>query len=164
MPRQAAEACMICAPDPCECFAPKPKAKTPRKRPVEEVPLPGDAVEVHTETVAQPPRQDLRAKMKAAAAQAPAFQRVEQPVARRRAGSEGDLLTEGGRSPSGTSRPAPRPVVSDEVLLEHAALRALADIMHPDDRERYKMVINSTPSPAERKAEWRARRAWQLQQ
>lgn len=154
MARAKAEACMICAPDPCECFAPKPKAKAARKRPVEEVPLPGNAVEVHTETVAQPPRQDLRAKIKAAAAAAPTFIKVQTEKKQTRH-TETELTK---------AAPAARPIVSDEVLLEHAALRSLADIMSPDDREQYKMVINSTPSPSERKAEWRARRAWQLQQ
>ena len=151
---------MLCAPDPCECFAPKAKAKpAPRKRPVEEVPLPGDAVEVHADTVAQPPRQDLRAKMKAAATQAPAFQKIEtkQPRVRK---DEGGFMEQ----PAPPAKAAaPRPTKSDEQLLHEAALRALEPIMSSEDREQYRMIVSVPPSPGERKAEWKARRAWSLQ-
>lgn len=146
---------MLCAPDPCECFAPKPKAKAPRKRPVAEGSLPAQQVAPEPSSVGSgPPRQDLRAKMKAAAAQAPTF--TPEVIERKQTKRADTELTK--------AAPAARPLPSDDTLLEHAALRALAPIMHPDEQEHYRMVINSTPSPTERKAEWRARRAWQLQQ
>lgn len=156
MPKPKAEACMICAPDPCECFTSKKKAPAARKRPVAEGSLPAQQVAPEPSSVGSgPPRQDLRAKMKAAAAAAPPMPAREQPVARRSAVSEGGLL-------GGVSRPAPRPVVSDEQLLLNAALRALAPILHEEEKERYRMIINSAPSPSERKAEWKARRSWLL--
>lgn len=54
--------------------------------------------------------------------------------------------------------PAARPVLSDEQLLLNAALRAIGDIMHPDEQAQYKMIIGSTPTSDEKRAEWKARR------
>lgn len=150
------DACMICAPDPCECFAPKAKAKTaprPKKKPpVEEgslAPAQAEASELSGGS-SGPPRQDLRAKMKAAAANAPKVTiRAHQPERQHRRKTETDMVR---------AAPAARPVISDEQLLLNAALRALGDIMAPEEREQYKMILGSNPSPDERKAEWKARR------
>lgn len=140
---------MICAPDPCECFTPKKKVVTPRKRPVEEPVQQASPLELPD---SQAPRQDLRARMKAAAAAAPAVQieRVQPKPTRRTA--ETELVK---------TAPAPRPTLSDDQVLLNAALRALGPILHSQEQDRYRMLLGSTPTQAERKAEWKARRRWQ---
>lgn len=138
---------MLCHPDPCECYAPKKSA--PRKRPVAEgKAAPLEPASEALPSASGPPRQDLRAKMKAAAAQAPAIQ--IKPLERKQQRHQQTELTH--------AVPAPRPLMSDEQLLHNAALRALGPIMHSTEHERYRMLIDSTPSESERKAEWKARR------
>lgn len=148
MPKIRPEACMICTPDPCECFAPKSKVKP---RPKKSRPAAPEVVEVAAPPLPdQRERQDLRAKMKAAAANAPRVAiRVQQTERQHRRKIETDMV-----------RPAPaiRPVISDDQLLLNAALRALGDILAPEECEQYKMIIGSSPSADERKAEWKARR------
>jgi hypothetical protein len=163
---------MICDPDPCQCFAKPEKAKAaprPKKRPVEEVVQEPKEAVLTPERVASPPRPDLKARMKAAAAAAPPkpLPKLEAPAARRKptpASQEG-MATEGGTTLSGTSqRVIKRPVKSDDELMLHSAIRALKDVLHPDEMTRWGMVANSEPSTAERAAEWKVRRAWQLSQ
>jgi hypothetical protein len=52
--------------------------------------------------------------------------------------------------------PKPLPANAEEVLLQ-SALRALAPIMAYSERERYKMIVDSTPTVADRTTTWRIR-------
>ena len=149
---------MLCAPDPCECFAPKAKKPAPRKRPAVEA-VPEEVAPQPAAVEPTAPRQDLRAKMKAAATKAPSFAPVVTEQPKQRKVKDNGFMEP---TPPPTRAPAPRPVKTDEQLLLEAALRAVGPIMSHADREQYHMIINSVPSPAERKAEWRARRSWQL--
>ena len=148
MAKAKTEACMLCLPDPCECFAPK-KPTARQKRPVVAV-IPTQ--ETPVEVAPQPPRQDLRAMMKAAAANAPVvgIKPVQVQANRRAVPTQDNLL--------GELQPAARPVISDEQVLLNAALRALAPIMHDEEREHYRMLLGSSPTYDERRVEWRARR------
>lgn len=138
---------MFCAPDPCECTAKPKKAKAP-KRPAGESVRPAGVLTtreppaIGTQGNGQqdsPPRLDIKAKMKAAAAAAPVTPAKPKP-----------------------NFAAP-PVLSDDQLLEQAALRALAPIMHESERERFRMVIAQDPTLDQRKATWKARRRYELQ-
>lgn len=139
MARSSADACMVCYPDPCQCNVKKAATKRPRKRPAEEPPA--VAMEPAEATPSVAPRLDIRARMKAAAAAAPPPPPIPPKPVRGRA-----------------------PVPSDEDLLLNAAIRSLADVLHPEEKARWGMVATSTPSQAERAAEWKARRRWHQQQ
>lgn len=121
--------CMICDPDPCECGVKKaPVARRKASPPVIEEPAPV------LPTAA--PRVDLKAKMKAAAAQAP-------PTPKVRVIHKAHIAEK-----------------SDEELLWTSALLSVSTVLHYDEKEKYSGILNTSLTPAERARVWRARKVW----
>ena len=153
--RKQVDACMICDPEPCTCFAKPVKATAPRKRPVAPVP---EVQSVSEPRPDQRERPDFKAAMKAAAQASPVFI-PQAPVARaKKRSSEGGFVSESAHTLP-PSRPAQPALPSAEDLLLYAALRSLRGMLSNESMTEWGMVVNSEPSKAERAAEWKARRA-----
>lgn len=134
MPRLSkVDPCLICGEVPCECSAGTKKATGRRVRAAEP-----EAVVPVSVPVPTPPRPSMRDKMKAAAAAAPP-----------RAISAGAVPA---REQSPQLPPDP-----DPNLVLASALRALEPILHPEEKEKYRALLGSGPTNAERAAFWRAR-------
>jgi hypothetical protein len=131
------EACLICGFVPCECSGKKPKTQVQVKR------APA------TEPVDRAGGSSMRDKMKAAAAAAP--QPLPAPPRQKR-------HSEGARLSNGSVQPPQLPSDPDPDTVMHQAIRNLAPLLHPDELERYSMLVGSTPTTKDRAAFWRAGR------
>jgi hypothetical protein len=131
------EACLICGFVPCECSSKKPKTQVQVKR------APA------TEPVDRAGGSSMRDKMKAAAAAAP------QPLPAHLTGQK--RQPEGARLSNGSVPPQLPPDPDPDTVL-HQAIRNLAPILHPDELERYSMLVGSAPTTKDRAAFWRAGR------
>jgi hypothetical protein len=118
---------MLCGLTPCSCFAPAPKTKAPRPK--------AAPVEVVDEIKRPSAAQE---SMRAAAAEV------------RRGQFARKYLT------------PPRPRVArvssktDDILFADA-IRALGPLMHPEEMEKYAMILTSSPSLDDRAVAWRSR-------
>lgn len=138
MVRNKLDPCIFCGEAPCVCNAP---AKPVPKKRVQPVPVESEVAPVAIEQPGPPAppqrKPSFKEAMKAAAAAAPP-RPVDPP-------------------------PPPKPVrkqreVNEADALFAAAVRALAPLLAPYEREKYRVIITSTPGPEERKVVWKARR------
>lgn len=129
--------CMLCGCAPCECNKPVPKTRVPRKpKPVVDVELP-DVVEP-----TPPPAPKKRTAFSAMKAKA-------RPVAE---------VADNNSSHVSLGAPRGSDAVTAEKAVFDEAIRALAPILHSSERVRYASIINSEPTPAERRVAWQERR------
>lgn len=129
--------CIFCDAVPCECNKPKQATKKASKRaqsPVvtEAAPaVPVSGVPVKSVT-------DMRAAMRRSAAEAPKVTKVKPPVV-----------------PVKPEYIQPETPIDD--LLFADAVRNLSSMLHPNELEKYKVLITSQPSPKDRARIWRHR-------
>lgn len=146
--------CIFCDEVPCACNKASKKSRmssgrssvvkksTVKKSTVQRQnvePSTIDALERLSAEQSQQPEKNLTrlSAMRSAALNAPA---VEEPQKRR------------GRALATTSG------LTDEDLLFYAAIRALAPLLHPDERKKYAAIITSEPDPRESAIQWEAGR------
>lgn len=129
MARSKIEICMFCGIAPCDCNAKSKVASKPKAAPKPKAPE-----AVSTGGTAKP---SFKEAMKAAAAAAPPRPEPRKPEQK-------------------VSFAVPETAIED--LLFQAAIRELGPILHPDEKERYRVLLTSRPTTAERKAVWKARR------
>ena len=144
---KSSEPCIFCGFHPCQCMkrtSIKP-AKKPRKLTIETIEAP----------LLEPikPAPSMLDAMRKAAADAPQrdLSHLKDPPKRKAKAS----------SPQGYQQPVEKmPVIKTDInaLLFADAVRNLAPILHPDEIEKYKVLITSQPSAADRARIWRARR------
>lgn len=122
---KVAELCMLCENNPCTCFKKERPKRAPKPRAAPKV----EDVELATEPA--PKKSNALAAMKARAkkAESPAS---PQPI----------------ESPPEVEVPAD---ISPELA---SALRALEPIMHPDEKAKYKTLLESEPSLEEKRVTW----------
>jgi hypothetical protein len=130
MARKAMEECLICGETPCACFSAKKAAK---KKPV---------AKKEKATEAPQPKKKLSPQeaMKAAAAAGKAAPQKVSP------------------SPAEEVHAPPQRQLNNDEVLFAGAVRALKEILHPDEIERYRGIVTSEPSTGERALLWRLRK------
>lgn len=124
---------MICEQAPCTCNKPAPKAKAAPRIPKADKPIVGEPRK-NPESVPVPALGAATGIAAAAAMKAQAKTSVMTAVV--------------------TSE---TPVIDDATQWKNA-IRALAPILHPEERVKYFDDIMGSPSLAERRAAWKARR------
>lgn len=139
MPRATSAVCMFCDEVPCVCNDSRKKKKpsTPKKKPEPVVEQPVQPVK----------RPSAIAAMKATLADKALSSDNQETI----------------YSAVKNDTPAPekqktRLPIDEDRIVEAAAIRALAPILHSDDRTRFDAIIKSDPHPDERAILWRARR------
>jgi hypothetical protein len=133
------EACLICGFVPCECSSKKPKTQVQVKR------APA------TEPVDRAGGSSMRDKMKAAAAAAPQPLPSSLDLGRRGNPRAPGCPTEVFSRRSCRQIPTPTPC-----CIRPSATSLL--LLHPDELERYSMLVGSAPTTKDRAAFWRAGR------
>lgn len=151
MARNKVDPCIFCGEAPCGCNkpAPKPKAKKPKPEgPIVErvgdraapAPMTGQA---GAPDAATPPlkKSSFLSAMKDAAASAPPPLPTPKPPVR--------------------ARVHQRQAVNEDEALFAAAVRALGPLLAPSEKEKYRVILTSTPTQEERLVVWKAQRRFE---
>lgn len=138
--RSKLEACLICGEAPCVCGKPTVSSKKVVRNKVES------EVKADTPVVRSKPRASFLHLMKQEAASAP-----EQPLPKIES--------------RGTAKKSKRRSIeisdtrSEDEIIFSAAIKAFSSLMHPDEKEKYKMILESGPITLdEKRAMWKAGR------
>lgn len=143
MARKQLDACMFCAPDPCECKGSKPKTR-PRKNPTKSQDLGGNVRLPTVDAPVAPSRGqaiDLKAAMKKASESHADDSSEALYAMKTRWVRKSELKVE------------PKPEDDPEFI---AALAVLESVLHPQEKRRWRIVLEKAGTRAQR---WRQRRA-----